>query len=739
VVWNDLEVAHRPGARVHEVTRATLRETLFAHMKAAWAGEADRRFLWAPVGLAAGAGVYFSLTFEPSPVLCAGMLTAAACAAYGLRRTAARLPVIVLCLVLAGVMIAQMRTHTLMHQGVVKAEGFVRVEGWIETAERTPRNHTRVMVRVASLSPWSDEPLPTRLRITFRRAQSGLAPGQAIGFRARLFAPRRPVAPGGFDFARRNWFRGIGGTGIAVGDVEPALLDPETPFDIAAFEALGRLRAAISGEIERHLSGPAGAFVVAVVTGQRGGIPEEVTEHLRASGLGHLLAISGLHMALVAGTLFWLVRAVLALSMRATLTQPIKKWAAATALAGGAFYLVLSGASVSTQRAFIMVAIMFAAVILDRPAITMRNVALAALIMLTLRPESVIDVSFQMSFLAVVGLVAVYEFREDLRRGREERRAEAGPIRRIGRRVMLGIAGVAITTLVAGLATGPLAAFHFHRMAVFGTVANLVAVPLMGFVIMPFALLGVIAMPLGLSAPFMKVAEHGVQGVLDVAEWAANLPGAVHHVGAVPPGAALLIVAGILWLCLWRTYWRLMGPVLVAAGVAFSANAPRPDVLVEEEGRVIALRGSDGELALSSSRAARFALERWIAADGSDAPVKHAAAGEDVTCDQDGCEGVLRNGMTVAHVTRARALWDVCRRADIVIARFSISGPCGSAGTVVDRRALWRHGAHAIYVTDTGIKVRTVSQVLGERPWTVKPGSGRNRKKQRARRTDREK
>ena len=679
MVWDDLDVAQRPGAGVREARRPTLRETLSRYLKAAWAAESDRRFLWGPVCLAAGAGLYFSLTFEPSRALCAGLLIAAVFAAIALRRTVAVLPVTVLCLVLAGVMLAQLRVHALMTQTTIKKSGFVRVEGWVETAERTPRGSFRIMVRVANLSPWPDAPVPARLRITFRKAQSAIAPGQAIAFRARVFAPRRPVAPGGFDFARRNWLRGIGGTGFAFGGVEPAHPEADKPFDIAAFSALGRLRAAISDEIGRHLSGPTGAFVVAIVTGQRGGISEEVTEHLRASGLGHLLAISGLHMALVAGTLFWLVRAVLALSMRATLTQPIKKWAAAIALAGGAFYLVLSGASVSTQRAFIMVAIMFAAVILDRPAITMRNVALAALIMVTLRPESVIDVSFQMSFLAVVGLVAVFEFREDMRRGREERYAARSLMGRAGRRVLLSVAGVAISTLVAGFATGPLAAFHFHRMAVFGTVANLVAVPLMGLVIMPFALLGVIAVPFGLSAPFMMVTEQGVQWVLDVARWAANLPGAVHHIGAVPASAALAVIAGILWLCLWRGHWRLLGLAGIVAGLALTASAPRPDVLVEEEGRVIALRGGDGELVLSSARPARFALERWIAADGSDTPIKEAAARDGITCDRDGCEGTLPNGLRVAHVTHARALWDVCRRADIVIARFSVAGSCRSA------------------------------------------------------------
>lgn len=736
VFWDDLEVAHQSRAGVRGMAQARWGARLKRWLGAACAGDADRRFLWAPVCLAAGAGLYFSLSFEPHWAVCAGALAVTTCSAFALRRTAALLPMVVLGLVLAGMAVAQLRTHSLMTQTVIKKAGFVSVQGWIETAERTPRNGTRVMVRVTALSPWPDAPLPKRLRITFRQSDAAPEAGQAVAFRARLFAPRRPVAPGGFDFARRNWFRSIGGTGFAVGDVEAVMPAADKPFDIVVFEALGRLRAAISGEITRHLSGPTGAFVVAIVTGQRGAIPEEVTEHLRASGLGHLLAISGLHMALVAGTLFWLVRAVLALSMRATLTKPIKKWSAVIALTGGALYLFLSGASVSTQRAFIMVAIMFGAILLDRPAITMRNVALASLIMVVLRPESVIDVSFQMSFLAVIGLVAVFEFREDWRRKRERRRSRPGPIWWVGRKVVLGIAGVAVSSLVAGLATGPLAAFHFHRMAVFGAVANLVAVPLMGLVIMPFALVGVIAMPFGLSAPFLMVAEYGVQWVLDAARWSAHLPGAVHYVGAIPTGGVLLVVAGILWLCLWQAPWRLLGVCGVMAGVAISGTTQRPDVIVEEEGRVIAVRGADGALALSSSRSARFALERWLAADGSNVPIKEAAARGGIVCDRDACVSTLRNGLTIAHVTHARALWDVCRRADIVIARFSFRGSCMSAGTVIDRRALWRHGAHAIYVTGTGVAVRTVSQSLGDRPWTTRPGSGKTRKPAEAERTD---
>lgn len=729
--WDDLEIAQRSAAGWRGRAPSHALQKFLRGFKAAYLGDADRRFLWVPVCLAAGAGLYFSLTFEPHWLVCAGLLVAAGCTALALRGTMLVVPVTVLCLALTGVALAKLRTHTLMTPTVAHKAGFVEVQGWIEKAEPTAKNRIRALVRVAAISPWPDALPPVTLRITFARTGAALAPGQAVTFRARLFAPRRPVAPGAFDFARRNWFRGISGSGFAFGPVEPAVPEAEKPFDIAAFGALGRLRAAIANEVTRHLSGDTGAFVVAILTGQRGALPEEVTENLRASGLGHLLAISGLHMALVAGTLFWLVRAFLALSARATLNLPIKKWAAAIALAGGAFYLVLSGASVSTQRAFIMVAIMFGAVMLDRPAITMRNVALAALIMVTFRPESVVDVSFQMSFLAVVGLVAVFEFREDMRRGGKQAGSVPAPFGRIGGRIVLYVAGVALSSVVAGLATGPLAAYHFHRMAVFGVVANLVAVPLMALLIMPFALLGVIAMPFGLSGLFLGVVERGVQWVLDVAQWAAGLPGAVHHVAAVPESAILLVVLGILWLCLWRALWRLAGFVFIACGLALSGSAPRPALLVDEEAKVIAVRGADGALAIGSSRSARFTVERWLAADGSNLPVKDAAAGGGITCDRDACVASLPNGLKVAHVIAPRALWDVCRSADIVITRFSFSTACRAARKVIDRRTLWRHGAHAIYVTEKGISVRTVSQGLGDRPWTVtkvRRMSGKNRR-----------
>ena len=739
--WDEREAVQRPGAGFRLGAAGRAWDRLVQYVKSAYRADADRRFLWVPVCLAAGAGVYFTLSNEPSWALCAGPLLAGLCLLWALRGRLFMVPAVALCLVLTGLVLAKARTELLMTPVVAHNTGFVRVTGWVERAEPKGKNRIRAMIRVSGIAPWPQAALPERLRITFSRAAADLSAGQAVAFRAKLFKPRRPAAPGGFDFARRNWFRGIGGSGFAIGSIETPDLQAAKPFDIAAFEALGRVRKAIADEITRQLSGDAGAFVVAILTGQRGAIPETVTEDLRRSGLGHLLAISGLHMALVAGTLFWLIRSVLALSARAALTWPIKKWAAGIALAGGAFYLALSGASVSTQRAFIMVAIMFAAVILDRPAITMRNVALAALVMVVFRPESVVDVSFQMSFLAVVGLVALFEFREDLRSGDTRSAGWSGPVGRAGSRVALYVLGVALTTIIASLATGPLAAYHFHRMAVFGVVANLVAVPLMAMVIMPFALLAVIAMPFGLAGPFLQVVDVGVRGVLDVAGWAAALPGAVHHVATVPLPAILATVFGILWLCLWRAGWRVLGLAIVAAGVGLSGTAPRPDALIEEEGGVIAVRAADGRLALSSARAARFAVKRWLAADGSGMTAKQAVAHGEVTCDPDACAARLRNGMELALVMHPRALWDACRRADIVITRFSFATACRSAQIVIDRRALSRHGAHALYVGEQGVSMRTVSQAVGERPWSgpgvVRRDKGRQGRNERTTRYER--
>ena len=316
--------------------------------------------------------------------------------------------------------------------------------------------------------------------------------------------------PGGYDFGRADYYDGIGAVGFAYGAAKPADIGAP-PLGIVLRKPLADLRETIRRRIIAVLPGDTGEIAAALVMGDQRGISEATQEAMRASGLGHVLSISGLHMALVAGSTFWLIRALLALSPGLALTRPIKKWAAAGALAVATFYLAISGANVATQRAYIMLAVILCAVMLDRRAITLRNVAIAAILVLLIEPESLLTASFQMSFAATLALVAGYEALREraARKAALATAADRGPVARLWRAAY----GLFLTSLIAALATTPFAIYHFQRAAPLALLANLAAMPVIGVLVMPAALFSVVLMPFGLE--FARPRPDGLGHRLD--------------------------------------------------------------------------------------------------------------------------------------------------------------------------------------------------------------------------------
>jgi competence protein ComEC len=342
--------------------------------------EQDRWFLWLPVLFAGGVVAYFALTDEPG----ARMAVALLIGALGLALAARNAP-LGLCLggaalaFACGFAGAKLRTEMVRSPVLERELRYAEVTGFIETHELRERGRARIMLRVLELGALPPDQRPYRVRLTLPTKDEAvtLAVGDAIHVKATLQPPPEPIEPGGFDFARQAWFARIGGTGFATSKAVGLNGAPQMPWDIAAWASVDRLRAAVNARIRAVLAGETGEIAAALITGERGGISEEVTQSMRDSGLAHILSISGLHMVIMAGTVFWLMRALLALVPALALRYPIKKWAAASALAAATFYLALSGAAVPTVRSWIMMSIVLIAVMLDRPALTMRNVALA--------------------------------------------------------------------------------------------------------------------------------------------------------------------------------------------------------------------------------------------------------------------------------------------------------------------------------------------------------------------------
>lgn len=676
----------------------------------------DRWALWIPVLFAAGIAVYFTLTFEPRPEigsLATAALTAAVLAAW--RFPAWRIAFLGAALIAAGFAVAQWRTHAVAAPVLQRDFGPGWVTGRVIGVDKRPQG-ARVVLDRLTLQRIRPGETPARVRLKLRKGDM-VSVGETIRLRAKLAPPSPPAMPGAYDFQRHAWFARLGGVGFAYTHVET--VEGVGSGGLAGAGLwLAETRLAIADRIRAAVPGTAGAVAAALIVGDRSAIPEESIAAMRDSGLAHLLAISGLHIGLVAAILFFGLRFVLALIEPVALRLPIKKLAAGCAFAGAFFYLFMAGATVPTQRAFMMTGIVLVAVLLDRRAISLRLVAWAAMLVLVLQPESLMGPSFQMSFAAVLALVAVYEY---LRGPWRRWRASGGRLRKVG----LYLAGLAVSTLVAGTATGVIALHHFGRVSPYSLVANLIAIPIAAFWIMPWAVLACVLMPFGLEGLALEPMGWGIDVMLGAASMVASWDGAALLAPAMPGWGLAAVALGGVWLCLWRGPVRWLGCAGIALGLASIGLAGKPDILIDRTGKLMAVRMGDGRLSLSSRRVETFAARIWLERSGegeADAAVWPKSASDDgrLTCDGLGCIYRIQ-GRRVALVRDPRAYEDDCRAGAIVVSAEPTRWHCRGASTVIDRFDLWRNGAHAFWLTETGVEVRSVRQVRGDRLWTRGP------------------
>lgn len=681
--------------------------------------ESERWGLWAPVLLGAGILFYFSLPEEPglAPALAGALLLAAA------QRMARTKPLLRYALMAAfcgalGFAAAAARTALIWHEPLKRDISYALLEGEVLAVTNTGQGRFRADVRPAELER-ARHPLKA-VRLTYYGAAGDAQPGDLIRVPVKLWPNSTPALPGGFDYGRHLWFEGIGAGGVMIGT--PEKLGGAGGLFTALRRGLHDLRSAVSLRVLNAMEAEPGAVAVALMTGERSFIPQETQDALRASGLAHVLAISGLHMALLTGALFGGLRLLIACLPGLALRYPVKKWAAALALAGAGAYLVISGMSVATQRAFVMVGLVLLAVMLDRPAITMRNVALAACLILLLTPESLLSAGFQMSFAAVMALVAAYETRAAQINSLLADWRARGPLQLLA----LYTAGLLLTSFVAGLATAPFAAFHFNRVAAYGLAGNLLAMPLVAFLIMPFAVFAFALMPFGLEAAPLFIMELGLKGLLWAAGLVSSWPGSATAIPAAPPAILLLLTFGGIWLCLWKGNIRHAGLVPIAAAIVLWGTALRPDVLISDNGRLIAVRMADGTLSLNGARA-RFDASLWLRSEGDLADPRQRA-GRGWRCDGLACLYGEAEGPRIAQISDPRALSEDCLWADILIlkeeAGRGINRETCPAPLLLTYRDLQRKGAHALYRQGegqgegvSGWRMATVAGAQGNRPW----------------------
>jgi len=684
--------------------------------------------LWCPVAMGAGIALYFSLPLEIPVAL--GLVTTLCLVAFHVwagqgwgRKT--RLLLIFLVL---GLLIAQLRAADVAAPVLDGRMGPVTVEGRVLRWEEEGKGQGRLTLSDLGIERLSSEMTPERIRIVLRTGGDRFDPGDRVRLPAILDAPPQPVFPGDYDYARSLYFERIGALGFAVGPLE---VIRKSPSDKGWQTRIETFRTRLSARIRTVLPGESGAVADALITGSRQALSDDVTEAMRGSGLAHLLAISGLHLGIVTGLVFFVLRGLLALVPRIALNYPIKKWAAAAAIPIAAFYLLMSGSGIPTTRAFIMVSLVMCAIMLDRNPISLRLVAVAAVLILLMTPEALLSASFQMSFAAVTGLVAAFAAVTEYKAVRARRRlAGTDPDRRrgLGHRLAIYFLAIAGTTIVAEIVLMPPTLYHFNRTALYGLAGNLLAMPLVGFWIMPAAVVAMLLMPLGLEEVPLTLMGHGIDQMLMVARSLSTAPGAEFLVPAFSTGAYACIMIGLIAICLFKGWLRILGVPLILAGTVFAVWTPRPDILIGGDAKVMAVKAPDGRYWFSPGLAGRHA--RRVAADWNgqwEQPRwewrtgQYKEAGPPwLSCDVRGClyrpNGA--GGMIVALVHDPLAAREDCGQARVVLSFENLGPHCTAPDLLLHWPDIRKNGGHAIYLNSNGeIDTATTRQFRGARPW----------------------
>ncbi|MBV1702669.1 MAG: ComEC/Rec2 family competence protein [Hyphomicrobiales bacterium] len=698
----------------------------------------DRRLaLWLPVVAGLGVLLYFSADREPASGYAALICACFALLAFlTINHRPASTSFFVISVLALGFASAQWRAHS------VRAPilGHITVDnltGFVEQVDLRP-NGARFVLKLESAEKLPVAATPRRVRLTMR-TRPEFAAGDFIAVKARLLPPSHAVLPGGYDFARDAYFMGIGAVGSVLGRAER--FSPPLPASLRLrfMAAIDQTRNRLAMRVNQVIGGAPGTIAAAMVTGKRDLLSQSTRELIREAGIFHIITISGIQMSLVAGILFWFIRRLLALSTTLALSYPIKKWAAGAAMVFACLYDIGTGSRVGTERALVMTLVVFLAIIMDRAALTMRNLAIAAWAVILLEPDAILGASFQLSFAAVAALVAVYETgQRRLARqvewpqaiGRDGRQKMHQPLKapwlsslREGIRHFFSsrLAAILLSTMAATSATAPFMAYDFHELSLYVMIGNPLTLGIIELFAIPGALLGAVLYPLGLDAPVWHYLGLGISLVLWVARHIAAAPGASLPIPEFSATALSFLTLGLLSAVIWRSpVWRATAIPLVLIGAAMVPLRAKFDVLIPASGDYLAFRGRDGHLAFLGKRKNNFALEQWLRADGDSRqpesliPVNDPQAG----CGALGCTAKLSPGRSIALVLKSEAFSEDCARATIVVT--PLFAPSSCAALTFDHAFLAASGASTLEFAGDRI-IQTSSRTFAQdRLWSPK-------------------
>lgn len=693
-------------------------------LRTGWRAELDDRrlFLWLPVCQGAGIALYFAAEREPALWLTT-LLTVILFGAAILARSARPLSFALVAVgTIAFGMAAAGWRASLLKAPVLDRIRIATLEGFVEDLDPR-RDGARFVLRLTASDAFKDGEMPYRVRLTTRRTPD-FDSGAYVALRARLLPPSRAAEPGGYDFARDAYFMRIGAVGSTLGEVAEAV-PPEPPdWGLRIDMAIDRFRNGLARRVDETVGGDAGAIAAAMVTGKRDLLSEDAKAVIREAGIFHVITIAGVQMTLVAGIVYVGLRRLLALSKTLAENYPIKKWSAGLAIFMAIGYDVMTGSRVGTERALVMTLVLLTAVLCDRQALTMRNLAIAALIILAFQPEALLGASFQLSFAAVAALIAVWEHRL-AHKPRDP--LPVGPPRRglFGRRREgYGWGHALISTFCATSATASFMAFDFHELNPYVLVGNPLTLAMIEIFAVPGAILGTFLYPLGLDGFVWHYIGWGIALIMGAARFIGSLPGSTLHLPSFALWSIVFLTLGVLSAVLWRPIaLRLTALPWLAIGLVGAASGPSFDIAVAPLGEAMAVRGPDGHLSVAGRRPSAFQAEQWLRADADGRAASQAI--NKAACDKLGCVLRLKDGRPVALVLEEAAFAEDCLRASVVVTPLFAPAGC-AAGTLIDRETLKASGAVTLKLAADGrLRERTARAGAEDRPWSPLPKTAR--------------
>jgi len=674
--------------------------------------QSERWRLWAPVAMGLGCAGYFALKTEPAlwPLVLAAVVSLACAAMAWSRGTWRIIPFTLVAFAVTGLLVAKLRSDAVAAPIVEASQGPIGIEGWIVDVSSPGSRGARVVLAPTWMQGVAAERIPHRLNLTVRGEAP--RPGTPVAVRAIVNPPPGPASPGAFDFGRNAWFQSIGGSALAITEPRSIMLNV-SPWPLRLKMAVNGMRFDLGQRIVARLGPETGGIATAMVTGHEAWVDPADEQAMRDSGLAHILSISGLHMAIVGGFVFFAVRLGVAAWPWLVLRVPGKKVAAWAGIAAVAVYLVVSGAPPPAERAAIVAWVAFAAILLDRRAISMNALALAAVIVLLRRPESVVQPGFQMSFAATAALVALAEVWPT----RLKEIDVPWPIATI-QKVASWVFAALAASFVAGLATGPFAMQHFNRSAVYGLFANLAVAPISSFVMMPSLAVGAVMEAFGWGGPALWLAGESVGWMMQIGRFTADLPGAVATIPSAPAIALPVAFVGLLFVCLWQGRLRWLGLPFACAVLLWPREAA-PDVWINSQGTNLAIRVGD-QAELVRPRVGLFAADIWSRRRG----LVLSTQGNERSCRRSRCALTVGDetwavwfGRRAPNSEEMTALCEgtigVVVRAEVAVLPESCRASLVLDGLDLARGSaeLWREG-----VGWRGVRARDVQ---GERPWTA--------------------